>query len=696
MRNARDTQPLEESVQFLKGVGPVRAKHLKRLGIESVKDLLCYFPRKHEDRSAIRPISHTGFDAVETVRGKVFAVRESRVRANLSILKAAVSDGTGVVEAVWFNQPYLKQKIRKGVDLIMSGRVQRKFGRLQIENPEFEEVESEDEHNVHTARIVPIYGLTEGLSQKSLRSIMKNALDRYSPLVTDYLDDRLLFENSLVPYPQAIYQIHFPDSKSALESARRRLVWDELFAIQLGLALMKRSNQDVPKPHEHKPDGSELKRFVQDLPFSLTLAQSRVWAEISADMESPRPMSRLLQGDVGSGKTVVAAMALLKSVESGHQGALMAPTEILAEQHFLSLRQLFASSSARIALLTSSLSNRQRDLTLSALSAGEIDIIVGTHALIQPDVEYRSLGLAVVDEQHRFGVRQRAGLAEKGANPDMLVMTATPIPRTLALTLYGDLDYSVIDEIPPGRKPVTTQWIPENQKRRAYSFAREQVLAGGQVYVVCPLIEESENMQSEAATVLAERLKRQVFRGISVGLIHGRLSGEEREAVMRNFREKKMSVLVSTTVIEVGVDVPNASVMIIEGAERFGLAQLHQLRGRVGRGGQKSFCFLVTGSQSADAKRRMEVMVSTNDGFVIAEADLEIRGPGEFFGTRQHGLPDLKIANPLRDHSILLETRAAAAGLVASDPHLEEAAHSHIRARVLEMWPDGMGLLGIS
>lgn len=687
---------LSYPVQYLKGVGPARARQLARLSINTVADLLQHYPRRYEDRSTMRPISLAGFVPLETIRGTVVAVNERRVRQGLVILQVGISDGTGVVWGVWFNQPYLKQRFRRGTSLILSGRIERKFGQLQIENPEYEEMESEDDESIHTGRIVPIYGLTEGLPQKTLRSIAKGSVDRFAAMLPDPLDPEVKARHSFPELAESVREVHFPSSFAQLERARHRLVFDELLMIQAALAVRKQSRRVELKGYRHKPDGPLLERFVGGLPFLLTAAQRRVFDEIRGDMESPEPMNRLLQGDVGSGKTVVAAMALVKAVESGHQGAIMAPTEILAEQHFLNLNSLLSSAGARVALLTSGLSRKQKDLVLSALPAGEVDIVVGTHALIQEGVDFRSLGLVVVDEQHRFGVRQRAVLAAKGGQPDVLVMTATPIPRTLALTLYGDLDYSVIDEMPPGRKPVVTEWLPEDKKRRAYLFIREQVTSGAQAFVVCPLIEESEKLQAEAATMLAERLRRQVFRGIEVGLLHGRMDTEEKELVMNSFRSGKIQVLVSTSIIEVGVDVAGATAMLIEGADRFGLAQLHQLRGRVGRAERQSFCFLVCNAASPDVKRRMEVMQGTTDGFKIAEADLEIRGPGEFFGTRQHGMPDLKIANPLKDYQVLLEAREEAFRLIEQDPTLEEPAHAVLKNLIAGLFPEGMGLFTIS
>lgn len=691
------TQPsLDDPVQYLKGVGPYRAGQLEKLGITTVGHLLTHYPRRYEDRSTMRPVSLAGFAELETVSGTIVSVSERHVRKNLSILQVGISDGTGVLFGIWFNQPYLKQRFRRGDRVIFSGRIERKFGRMQIENPEYEELDSDDDESIHTSRIVPIYRLTEGLSQKVLRSIMKTAVDRFSPLVQDFLDSEIREKRELPGLESSVGQIHFPSSLDDLERARKRLVFDELFMIQTGLAVTKHARGSVDKGFRHLPDGEAVESFRRSLPYRLTGAQERVYCEIRGDMERQEPMNRLLQGDVGSGKTVVAAMALLKAAVSGHQGALMAPTEILAEQHFINLNDLLGRAGVRVALLVSGLPKRQKDLTLSALAAGEIDVVIGTHALIQQDVEFHSLGLAVVDEQHRFGVRQRATLVGKGSTPDVLVMTATPIPRTLALTLYGDLDYSVIDEMPPGRKPVVTQCLPEDKKRRGYAFVKDQVLAGRQAFVVCPLIEESERLQAEAATALAERLRRQVFRGLEVSLLHGRMSTEEKESVMKAFRGGSSHVLVSTSVVEVGVDVPNATVMLIEGAERFGLSQLHQLRGRVGRSHEQSFCFLVASLVSEDTRKRMEVLESTTDGFKIAEADLEIRGPGEFFGTRQHGMPDLKIANPLKDYPTLVEAREEAFLLVSRDPVLSDPAHAVLAKKLREVFPEGMGLVTVS
>ncbi|MDI6823049.1 MAG: ATP-dependent DNA helicase RecG [Bacillota bacterium] len=685
-------QGLETPLRFCKGVGPARARDLARLGLRTVGDLLFYFPRRHEDRRDFCPVGHLRPGEVCTVRGVVHAVEERHPRPGLSLLRVGISDRTGILWGTWFNQPFRKAQFRRGMTVIFSGRVERRFGEWRMDNPEYEIDTGADP--LHVGRLVPVYPLKEGIFQRPLRALAREVVERFAPRVPDLLPAPVRERAGLVSAAVAVRDMHFPADETALEAARRRLAFEELFLLQLAIALQRRQVKQR-EGISHPPDGELHARFLRALPFPLTAAQERVYGEIRADMESPRPMNRLLQGDVGSGKTLVAAMAALKAAGAGYQCAFMVPTEILAEQHYQNLRPLLEPLGVPVGLLTGSQSASERARVMEPMAAGEAGVYVGTHALIGEGVMLPRLSLAITDEQHRFGVRQRAMLLEKGLAADVLVMTATPIPRTLALTLFGDLDLSVIDQMPPGRRPVQTHWLPGTRRREAYAFVRQEVAKGNQAYVVCPLVEESDKLQAEAATRLAADLERGELRGLRVGLVHGRLPAREREEVMARFRSGEVQVLVATTVIEVGVDVPAATVMVVEGAERFGLAQLHQLRGRVGRGNQPSYCLLIGDPGSEEARMRLQAMERTTDGFEIAEEDLRLRGPGEFFGVRQHGLPDFRVANPLRDHALLEEARAAAAALVEGDPGLRSPAHAPLRQALRDRFGERLGLVGI-
>jgi ATP-dependent DNA helicase RecG len=697
------THPLATPLQFLKGVGPQRAKLLANLGLRTVEDALYYLPARHEDRSQLTPLLRLKPNDVTTVSGTIRAVSpppRGRPRVPLSAL---LSDGTGFLTCVWFGQAYLERVLQRGQRLIVHGKIQRyRSGPLQMQVKDYEIAEDEtgegpsdpSDETIHTGRLVPVYGLTRGLTARPMRRLMKRLVDGYVDGLEDPLPDGLRTRHRLEPLPEALRAGHFPKTESDYAGARRRLVYDEFLLLQLGLAI-RRHRQGRQPGLAMNPPGALARRLLASLPFALTSAQERVWREIRTDMAEPYPMNRLLQGDVGSGKTVVAALAILTAVESGHQAALMAPTEILAEQHLMTLTQLLDPLAVPVALLTNAVKGKARERVLAGAAAGEIGCVVGTHALVQKDVTFRRLGLAVVDEQHRFGVNQRATLKRKGESPDVLVMTATPIPRTLALTLYGDLEVSVLDQLPPGRKPVVTKARPGSARGQIYRFLREQVIAGRQVYVVCPLVEESEAIDLQAATEMAERLQREVFPDLRIGLLHGRMSFAEKDRVMREFKAGAIHILVSTTVIEVGIDVPNASVMLVEHAERFGLSQLHQLRGRVGRGPWKSYCVLLSGAASEDARLRLDAMTATNDGFKIAEADLALRGPGDFFGTRQSGLPEFRVADLLRDAAALEAARRDATSLIREDPHLVAPEHRALRGALLLRWRGKLDLAGV-
>jgi len=681
-------------VQYLKGVGPRRAQLLAKLGIETLEDLFYYSPRAYEDRSHWSQIRELRPGQMVTVKGKVRGVNEWNPRRGLNILKIAIGDNSGVIYALWFNQPFRREQFRVGQEVIISGKVEKKR-ELQIQNPNYEILSQDEEDLIHTGRIVPLYSLTSNLTPRILRAIVKGALDTYVFQVPDTLPRFVRQRYSLPDLSWAIYQIHFPDNFAAKEKARRRLVFDEFFSLQLYLAIRKQALQRDVVGIAHHSDERLLEKFFRSLPFPLTAAQKRVIEEIKQDMESSRPMNRLIQGDVGSGKTVVAVVALLIAIGGGYQGALMAPTEILAEQHYLTLQPLLFPLAIKVALLTGSIRRSERQKILDEIKSGGTQVVIGTHALIQEGVEFHRIGLVIIDEQHRFGVMQRALLREKGLNPDVLVMTATPIPRSLALTVYGDLDVSIIDELPPGRQPVSTYWINSRKRPDLYQFIRKQVTEGRQIYVVYPLIEESEVLEAAAATKMAEHLQKEVFSDLKVGLLHGQLPTEEKEAVMRAFKNKQIDILVATSVIEVGIDIPNATVMVIEDADRFGLAQLHQLRGRVGRGEYLSYCILISNPSSEEARRRMQIFSRLRDGFAIAEEDLKLRGPGEFFGTRQHGLPDLRIANIINDVHILKMARREAFHLVETDPRLENPDCQPLREALKRKFAGKLRLLSV-
>jgi ATP-dependent DNA helicase RecG len=664
---------------YARGVGPARARLFERLGLHSVRDLLYHLPRRLEDRSRLRPIADLAHGAVETVQATVGRVHQFRPRRRrgLVITKATLADGTGVLHAVWYNQPYLARQLTPGRALVLHGRVQRQSGEIQMIAPEFEPLEAGEE-TLHAGRIVPVYPATEGLSQRVLRTVVFHALDDYGSAIAEWLPERLRARHDLPALETALRQAHFPDTPAAQEAARRRLVYEELLLLQLLLLRQRLDAQAEPRAVRYGNGAELVARFHASLAFPLTGAQRRAVAEITADLARPYPMNRLLQGDVGSGKTLVAASALLFCAGGGAQGALMAPTEILAEQHALTLRRLLRPLGVTVVLLVGGLSRAARQEALQQTADGRADVVIGTHALLEEEVAFQRLGLVVVDEQHRFGVGQRAALRSKGERPDVLVMTATPIPRTLALTLYGDLDVSTLDELPPGRSPIKTHLRSAARRPQVYAFVREEVLAGRQAYVVCPLIEESDRLQAEAATQLAARLAAGALRGLRVGVLHGRMRVEERDATMRALRDGALGVLVATTVIEVGIDVPNASVMVIEDADRFGLSQLHQLRGRVGRGAHQAHCILIADPKPEDetARARLAAMVEEHDGFRIAQRDLELRGTGELLGRgRQHGLSDLRVADLLRDHGWLERARRDAAEILAQDPALARGPH---------------------
>lgn len=668
---------LESPIQYVKGVGPKRATLLGRLNIRTVRDALFYLPYRYEDRRNLKKICDVIYGNLETVKGKVISMNMTELhpkkQRRLTIFELHISDGTGIIKAKWFNQAYMKNNFQKGQELVITGTIKPSYqGGPEIVNPEYELLE-EDSSFIHTSRIVPIYRATEGISARVLRGIMHNILTTCIDQIVDPLPEYIRLSYNLPGLSESIYNCHFPPGDAdvyifnrGISPYHRRLYFDEIFNLEIGIAKIK-NGQIREEGISFNPEGRLVNELLKRLDFDLTGAQKRVFQEILEDMRRPFPMNRLIQGDVGCGKTIIALMAMLTAVESGYQAAMMAPTEILAEQHYINIHRLVEDLGLKICLLCSS----QKEKPIEEIARGEIDIIIGTHAIIQEGIHFKKLGLIVIDEQHRFGVMQRSALRKKGKNPDVLVMTATPIPRTLAMTVYGDLDYSIIDELPPNRKPIVTRVFKEEQKQLIYRKIREEISKGRQVYVVYPVIEESENHDLKSAITGKERLEK-IFPDLRIGLVHGKMKAQERESVMLAFKGGEIDILVSTTVIEVGVDVPNATLMLIVHAERFGLAQLHQLRGRVGRGGDQSFCYLFAYEPLSDeARRRLAVMERSSDGFVIAEEDLNIRGPGEFFGTRQSGMPDLKIASIVRDVDLVDIARREAFKIIHADPELE-------------------------
>jgi ATP-dependent DNA helicase RecG len=668
---------------------------LAKKGLTTVGDALFHLPLRHEDRTRFTPLRAIRPGEIATCSGVVIGISPPPPGRHRQPLAIVLRDESGYGTATVFGRPWVARAVQRGQRLIVHGRGARYKDKISLHVQEWETVDAGDDEPIHAGSLVPVYSTTEGLPQQALRSLLWRLVEAHAHEVDETLPDAVRARRRLVPLADAVRGAHFPASEGERVAALRRLAFDDFLLLQLGLAIL-RSRTTRQRGVSIRPRGELLARLRASLPFALTPAQERVWDDIRADMAAPYPMHRLLQGDVGSGKTVVAALAVCAAVEAGYQAAVMAPTEILAEQHLATFRRLLEPLGIGVTLLTSGLRPKDRAARRAAIASGEIGCVIGTHALVQEPVGFRRLGLAVVDEQHRFGVHQRARLKGKGERPDVLVMTATPIPRTLALTLYGDLDVSVIDELPPGRKPVKTVARTESKRAAIYAFLREQIAEGRQVYVVYPLVEESELVDLNAATDMAQHLQREVFPDFVVGLLHGRLSSEDKDAIMRAFKAGAIHVLVATTVIEVGIDVPNASVMLIEHAERFGLSQLHQLRGRVGRGPWKSYCILLTsGRLGEDPERRVGAMVETNDGFKIAEVDLQLRGPGEFFGTRQSGLPEFRVADLLRDAAILEEARREAQTIIGEDPELRQPPHRGLRQALLTRWRGKLDLASV-
>ena len=684
---------LDSPVTKLPGIKDAIGKKLANLGVRVIGDFLTLYPRRYDDYRSLKTINQLQYGEEVTVIAQVWETATRQSRQGRPIVSSMLSDGTATIEAVWFNQPWLVNKLRPGVQVVLSGKVDEHLGRLVFQAPEWEEL---DKNLIHTGRIVPIYPLTQGITAKWLRGQIKSTLDYWTRRLSDYLPAETCQRLGLLQLDEAIRQMHFPDDWDKLEAARRRLAFDEFLMIQLGV-LRQRQAWQAQKGRPVNISQEAVESLLPALPFQLTQAQRKTLDEIGADLKRDIPMGRLLQGDVGSGKTVVALAAMVLGVLDGGQAAILAPTEILAEQHFQGMSNLLLSIGQAldrqfiIRLLTGSTSTVERKELFEDLGQGKIDILVGTHAIIQSNVEFNDLRLAVVDEQHRFGVEQRAALRNKGFNPHMLVMTATPIPRTLALTIYGDLDLSIIDEMPPGRQKIETRWLTPRERERAYSFIRSQVEQGRQAFIICPLVEASDKTEARSAIEEHQRLQTKIFPRLKLGLLHGRLKGDDKEKVMAAFRDKQTHVLVSTSVVEVGIDVPNATVMLVEGANRFGLSQLHQFRGRVGRGEHQSYCLLLADALTPEAERRLQVIERTSNGFELAEQDLEMRGPGEFFGTRQSGLPDLKLVK-LSDTRLLELARREAQLIFAEDPDLAQPQHRLLVRQLINFWNRGSDL----
>lgn len=675
---------INESIQYVKGIGPKKAEKLNKLGIYTIKNLLYYFPRQFEDRSIIKKIAQLEDEEKVTVKALITNIESYTPKKGMTITRIDVKDDTGFAKLTFFNKEYIKNTFRVGDSILAFGKVKKNGRFVELNSCELEYLSASPKN---IGKLVPVYPLSYGVTNKDIMNTVRMVFESKDIKIPEYMPEYLLKKYRLCGIEYAIKNIHFPKDKESLKIALYRLIFEELLVLQLGLFMYKGGSSDE-KGILFKRN-QRLDEVLKSLPFSLTRAQNRALNEIIDDMCSEKVMNRLVQGDVGSGKTVVALLALAECVFNGYQGALMAPTEILAQQHYESFTETFEDIGINVELLTGSVTKKQKEGILQRAKDGEIDILIGTHALIEDNVEFKNIGLVITDEQHRFGVRQRGKLSSKGESPDILVMTATPIPRTLALILYGDLDISIIDELPPGRQPIETIAVEKKKRDKVYnSLVRREVDKGRQVYIVCPLVEESETLDITSATETAEEIKRDFFPDLRVGLLHGKMKPSEKDAIMTAFKNHELDILVSTTVIEVGVNVPNSTLMIIENAERFGLAQLHQLRGRVGRGKHQSYCVLIYGSNSEVCRKRMSIMEETNDGFKISEKDLEIRGPGEFFGTMQHGVPELKVANLFKHMKILKTVQQEARIIIGEDPTLDFKEYRGLKREIESKFKD--------
>lgn len=682
--------PSQTPIQYVKGVGPAKAKLFANLGIFTVEDLLYFFPKRYEDRSSLIPISQLKIGLWQTVSGEIMA-RAGRKAwyTKKHIFETVLGDDSGQVYCVWFNQPYLDKYMTPGVRVVLYGRVDFYMNRLQMISPEYEIIDQQEE-SLNMNRIVGVYALTKGITQRYMRKIIKACLDEHAGFLKDIIPEPVRKRQRLAPITENIRAIHFPENLAEQQAAERRASFEEFFLFQVSVILRRMSiTQKKGIAHAIKP--GLIKSFISSFAFELTSAQTMAIETIAEDMSKSSPMLRLLQGDVGCGKTLVSFFGCVAAVSAGHQAGVMAPTEILAQQHYKSFQSLIIEGGfkdIRVALLISSMPKRERDSLLKQLASGEIDVVIGTHALLQDTVAFKDLSYVVIDEQHKFGVKQRALLSSKGKNPDVLVMTATPIPRTLSLTLYGDLDISVIDQMPKGRGTIKTYQFPMDQADAVYGRVREWVKKGTQAYIVYPIIEESEKLDLKAATDMYEHFLKNEFKDLRVGLLHGGMDRNETSRIMQLFKEHKLDILVSTTVLEVGIDVANANVMVIEHAERFGLSQLHQLRGRIGRSEKNAICLLLAEARTPEGQQRLSAIVNSTDGFKIAQEDLQIRGPGHYFGGFQHGLNELKMADPATHLKILEDARQEASGILVADPKLDQPEHTVIKAVIQKRYPE--------
>ena len=689
------TQGIESATTTVHGIGQKQASLLAKLGLYTIEDMVYYFPRRYDDYSSLKLIKDLKYGEEVTVLAYVKRISTFATKnQGRKIVQALVSDDTGSIQLMWFNQEFQLRYLRNNMFLSISGKIEQYLGRLVIYHPEYEQV---DKEQLNTRRIVPVYALTARLSQRWLRRVMYNVVNQWTPKIPDYMTEYILKDADLMDLSSALKEIHYPETTASLKKARYRLAFDEIFLLQLGV-LKQKQEWTSQKANVYTVEDEWLANQISQLPFELTNAQSKVLREIREDLSSGQPMNRLLQGDVGSGKTVIAAMALSMVIDNGAQGAFMAPTSILAEQHYASLKRLLANQENEnrvmqedeIRLLIGDTSAREREEILAGLENGSIRLLIGTHALIEDPVVFQNLQIAIIDEQHRFGVRQRAALRNKGVNPHLLVMTATPIPRSLALTVYGDLDLSLMDEMPPGRQPISTHIIYPIERERVYTLIRSQVEAGHQAFIIYPFVEQGDNDENTAAVDEHKRLQREIFPKLKAGLLHGRLRPDEKEQVMRKFRDREFDILVATSVVEVGLDIPNATVMVVEGANRFGLAQLHQFRGRVGRGSDRSYCILIPETSGAAENERLLAMESTNDGFELAEQDLRQRGPGEFLGTRQSGYTNLRLAN-ITDIRLIERAQTYAKQVIENDPELSAPEHQLMLDAMNHYWPSSEG-----